>query len=308
MGPDNNLWFTDPGTDSVGMITTAGKYTEYKLPSITADPDGIVTDPQDGSLWITEEFDGKIAEISTQGQVLNQYTVPGNFPQPSGITVGPDGNLWFAEMGGKNIGVLNHRQRSDHPIPRPGQRSADSRDHGRTRRQPLVHGSGKQEYRSSRARLTDPADSGPPADYAARADSGTPADYTARADSGTPADYDSDAPSGAAANTRPGTSTSTEKTTSTATETTTSTPTETRARKPEAKPAPRQGPGRTTLGRSKRDLIVSIDRFNECRASVPNGAWVPVRIPFRWTARLISEEARAGLCAARHGSQRRQRR
>ena len=141
VGPDNNLWFTDPGTDSVGMITTAGKYTEYKLPSITADPDGIVTDPQDGNLWVTEEFDGKIAEISPQGQVLIQYTVAGNFPQPTGITVGPDGNIWFAETGGQEHRRAQPRQQSDHPIPRPGHRSPDSRDHVRTRRQPLVHGS-----------------------------------------------------------------------------------------------------------------------------------------------------------------------
>ena len=29
----------------------------------------------------------------SQGVVLDQYTVPGNFPQPDGITVGPDGNI-----------------------------------------------------------------------------------------------------------------------------------------------------------------------------------------------------------------------
>ena len=62
-GPDGNLWFTDPGTDSVGKITTGGQITEYKLPLITADPYDIVSDPTDGVLWITEEFDGKIAEI-----------------------------------------------------------------------------------------------------------------------------------------------------------------------------------------------------------------------------------------------------
>jgi hypothetical protein len=35
--------------------------------------------------------------------VLNEYTVPGNFPQPNGITVGADGNLYFAAQGGKDI-------------------------------------------------------------------------------------------------------------------------------------------------------------------------------------------------------------
>ena len=106
VGPDGNLWFTDPGTDSVGQITTSGTVTEYTLPSIIANPTGIVTGP-DGNLWVTEDFYGEIAKISPEGQVLAQYPVPGTFPQPDGIAVGPDGNLWFADQGGQNIGELN---------------------------------------------------------------------------------------------------------------------------------------------------------------------------------------------------------
>jgi streptogramin lyase len=103
VGPNGNLWFTDKGGVSVGQITTSGTITEYKLPSIIADPNGIVTGPQNKDLWVTEDFYGKIAEISPQGTVLNEYTVPGNFPQPNGITVGPNGSLYFVEQGGKNV-------------------------------------------------------------------------------------------------------------------------------------------------------------------------------------------------------------
>src|SRR5262249_8463012 len=101
VGPDGNLWFTDPGTNSVGMITTGGQFTEYNLNGgwIVADPEGIVSDPQTHSLWITEDFYGYIGEISTSGSVLKEYKVPGNNPSPSAITVDSSGNIWFSEKG-----------------------------------------------------------------------------------------------------------------------------------------------------------------------------------------------------------------
>jgi streptogramin lyase len=111
VGPNGNLWFTDKGTHSVGQITTSGAVTEYPLPSIIADPTGIVTGPRGQDLWVTEDFYGKIAQISSQGQLLNEYTIPSHNPSPNGITVGPDGNIWFAEQGfvGRvgGIGVLD---------------------------------------------------------------------------------------------------------------------------------------------------------------------------------------------------------
>jgi streptogramin lyase len=111
VGPDGNLWFTDPGTNSVGKITTSGQYTEYSLNSVSivANPDGIVSDPATKSLWITEDFYGYIAQISTSGTVLNEYQVPGNDPSPSAITIDSSGNIWFSEkgLGTNQIGELN---------------------------------------------------------------------------------------------------------------------------------------------------------------------------------------------------------
>jgi hypothetical protein len=70
-----------------------------------------VTGPRGQDLWVTEDFYGKIAQISPQGQLLNEYTVPSHNPSPNGITVGPDNNIWFAEQGFVNqvgkIGMLD---------------------------------------------------------------------------------------------------------------------------------------------------------------------------------------------------------
>jgi sugar lactone lactonase YvrE len=54
VGRDGRLWFTEPGSDGVGAITTGGKVTEYRS-GITTDshPNGIATGP-DGNVWFTE--------------------------------------------------------------------------------------------------------------------------------------------------------------------------------------------------------------------------------------------------------------
>jgi len=43
--------------------------------------------------------------ITTDG-VITEYTIPTAGSQPSGITSGPDDNLWFAEQNGNNIGEV----------------------------------------------------------------------------------------------------------------------------------------------------------------------------------------------------------
>src|SRR5262249_42921847 len=70
VGPDGALWFTesnrDFGVDRIGRITTAGVITEFPLP------------------------------LSVDCQQFGTCS-------PSGITAGPDGNLWFVETLGNRI-------------------------------------------------------------------------------------------------------------------------------------------------------------------------------------------------------------
>jgi streptogramin lyase len=116
-GPDGALWFTGiPG--EVGRITTAGVVTEFPVPEVPppagspagtpstpATPTGITAGP-DGALWLAG-IPGEVARITTAG-VVTEFAVPvipppagsgaGTAPTlvtPNGITLGPDGALWF---------------------------------------------------------------------------------------------------------------------------------------------------------------------------------------------------------------------
>jgi virginiamycin B lyase len=102
-GPDGALWFIEQSANKIGRITTAGVVTEFPIPTARSEPAGITAGP-DGALWFTEpsqcECNAKIGRITTAG-VFTEFPVadfgdlPGQDSLPLGITLGPDGALWF---------------------------------------------------------------------------------------------------------------------------------------------------------------------------------------------------------------------
>jgi streptogramin lyase len=104
-GPDGNIWFTNWGSsgDFIGMITPAGKITEFPL-SFATDPYGIASGP-DGNLWFIAYGSNTIDVMSTSGTILHEYPVAaapgtGGLGQLEDITVGPDNNLYFTAQTG----------------------------------------------------------------------------------------------------------------------------------------------------------------------------------------------------------------
>jgi virginiamycin B lyase len=97
-GPDGNLWFTDRAGLIVKM-TTAGKFTNFKVPRSNASTDDITAGP-DGNLWFTldgTDTSSKIGRITPSG-VITEFAFPSpsnDYLYLSGISAGPDGNLWF---------------------------------------------------------------------------------------------------------------------------------------------------------------------------------------------------------------------
>jgi streptogramin lyase len=112
-GPDGNLWFTDQA--KIARITPLGKISEFKF-SAPSSAQSLATGP-DGDLWFTDQ--SQIGRMTLTGQV-SQFSLPTHqFPAgsnpikaPAGsgpyqalaITAGPDGNLWFTEIGPGELG------------------------------------------------------------------------------------------------------------------------------------------------------------------------------------------------------------
>ncbi len=108
VGPEGNLWFVESTGETeykIVKMTPSGKVEgEYAIPLVEGEKyyfmGGITAGPEkENALWFTlrsfyKGF-GRIGKITTSG-TITEYALPFE-SAPSGITVGPDGNLWFTE-------------------------------------------------------------------------------------------------------------------------------------------------------------------------------------------------------------------
>jgi virginiamycin B lyase len=104
-GPDGALWFTDPGNDVVGRITTRGAYTIQQ--TTNTEVNSGITVGSDGNLWFTLALQGGGLGSITPSGVLTLYADPGG-SYTQYITTAADGTLWFTESNGS----VGHRMKN----------------------------------------------------------------------------------------------------------------------------------------------------------------------------------------------------
>lgn len=111
-GPDGNLWFSDPGLNRIGKITTGGQITEYPLPGASSEPWRITAGPEEDGIpepavWFTERAAVQLGRMTVAGN-LTEYPLPLPFKDPRGITSrepsgttppGSTGRIWFTDRG-----------------------------------------------------------------------------------------------------------------------------------------------------------------------------------------------------------------
>jgi streptogramin lyase len=73
-GPDGNIWFTDPGGNSIGRMSPMGAVRQFALPKRNAQPVGITAGP-DGRMWFTEgggvgSIGGTVPEATLSSGIL----------------------------------------------------------------------------------------------------------------------------------------------------------------------------------------------------------------------------------------------
>jgi streptogramin lyase len=111
LGPDGNLWFTDDGLKhAIGLITPGGVITEFSagLQAGNKSVPRFIARGPDGNLWFTDwgcvpPLSGAcaIGRITPTGAIteFSAGLQAGNKSFPLGIAAGPDGNLWFTDIG-----------------------------------------------------------------------------------------------------------------------------------------------------------------------------------------------------------------
>jgi len=113
-GPDGNMWFGEDTSSGgkVGRITPSGVITLFSLPpqsnGISGNPGGITAGPPgDQNLWVAVPGDDTIESVNSLTGAVTVYPVPTPNSKPEYITAGPDGDLWFTEQAGNQIGRLD---------------------------------------------------------------------------------------------------------------------------------------------------------------------------------------------------------
>ena len=100
-GPGNDIWFTEQGSNAIGVMSTSGALlSKFTVPNsnLNPTPQGITEGPDD-TMWFTENAANEVASITAQGK-FTVYALPGGASGPASIVYGPDGNLWFTDNTG----------------------------------------------------------------------------------------------------------------------------------------------------------------------------------------------------------------
>jgi virginiamycin B lyase len=103
-GADGNLWFPEMGTGLVARMTPAGYVTEFAVPGAAALGQAIAGGP-DGRVWVVGfGVDSKVHvwAVGVSGAAADVATLGDRPPVlgflPSGMTAGPDRNVWIANL------------------------------------------------------------------------------------------------------------------------------------------------------------------------------------------------------------------
>src|SRR5579884_2674537 len=102
IGPDGNLWFVDYGRSSVGRMLVKSPHTVTEFPAPWG-AGGEIAAGSDGRLWVSSLYRNMTA-ITTNGEG-DGILVRGN-SGTAGVTLGPDGNIWFSDANGGAIGSI----------------------------------------------------------------------------------------------------------------------------------------------------------------------------------------------------------
>jgi streptogramin lyase len=100
----NSMFFTEWATPCAGALNKSGKkIAEFSTGLSETQSTNMATGPGKKT-WFVTDFDG-IGSISSKNKVkIYSFDDDGN--QPTAITAGPDGNMWFIDNNGPNVGYI----------------------------------------------------------------------------------------------------------------------------------------------------------------------------------------------------------
>jgi virginiamycin B lyase len=106
VGPGTStLFFSAPGANAIGEITTTGTISSFLIPTPAANPQSLVTGP-DLNIWFVETAASKIGRLNVSSGTISEFPTPTANAGPTTIVQGPDGALWFTEANVAKLGRI----------------------------------------------------------------------------------------------------------------------------------------------------------------------------------------------------------
>jgi len=100
---DGNLYFAERNTNVISRMSPAGLVTKrFTIPTADAKPVGLAATRH--GLYVSEHSAGAIAPMTLGGAFGGPVRIKSS---PDAITIGPDGNLWYASGDESRIGRLD---------------------------------------------------------------------------------------------------------------------------------------------------------------------------------------------------------
>jgi streptogramin lyase len=104
-GANGWLWFTQPGSNKISMMSTSGETVGKANLPIHSEPTEVALGP-DGNIWFVDSGTvHKIGKVTGSG-VVTEYSLPAG-SSPVDITAGPGESMWFTNAGTKKIGKIS---------------------------------------------------------------------------------------------------------------------------------------------------------------------------------------------------------
>lgn len=109
------IWFGDGGSGQIGYLRPNGKFTEWQTPAPVSGAAGITFLGKD--VWFTSPGTNQVGMFDPTSGQFTMYDVPTPDSWPLGITIGPDGNIWFIERTAHQVGeVTPDGQFTEYPL------------------------------------------------------------------------------------------------------------------------------------------------------------------------------------------------
>lgn len=99
-----HIWFTMPAANQIGSLSISPTITvaTYTVPTGNSQPYDLLY--SNDAIWFTEQASNKIGRLNPKDGTFQEFVIPTNNSEPTGIAQAPDGTIWFAERASNKIG------------------------------------------------------------------------------------------------------------------------------------------------------------------------------------------------------------